>query len=83
MPSGVEPLLKAPHRGWASIEHIIKDAKSRWVEESQGRVSVYLGHGPDLSGQYPGMGLLFLTSCFLLLCLLLALKRPVQVVFVK
>lgn len=31
----------------------------------------------------PGMGLLFLTSCFLLLCLLLALKRPVQVVFVK
>lgn len=31
----------------------------------------------------PGMGLLFLTSCFLLLCLLPALKRPVQLVFVK
>lgn len=26
------------------------------MEESQGRVSVYLGHGPDLSGQHPGNG---------------------------
>ena len=26
------------------------------MEESQGRVSVYLGHGPDSSGRHPGNG---------------------------